>query len=82
MANDTRGIDLSVSLPGELIAIELIGLVRDIVAGMDDETRKKVWAWVIADVELWRRFWGVDTADEHFKTLRELLDIDEPVEPG
>lgn len=76
----TRGIDVNVSFPGERIAVELIGLVRDIVAGMDADSRKKVWAWVIADVERWRRFWGVDEDDENFATLRELLGLDD--EPG
>lgn len=67
---------LSVTLPGEGLAIALIELVRELSAGQSAAQKKKMWDWIIADIERWRVFWGVDNA-EAAKSLRELLGLPE-----
>ena len=68
-------IDLSVSLPGEQLAMKMIDLVIEISRGQSAAQKKKMWEWVIADIERWRKFWGVDSDPQ---SLREIFGLPEP----
>lgn len=59
MAND---LNIGVAFPGEMLAIKVIDLVLELSRGQSAAQKKKMWDWVIADIERWRKFWGVDDA--------------------
>ncbi len=67
-------LDLSVQLPGEALIIKVIDLVLVLADGQTAAQKKKMWDWIIKDIERWRTFWGIDTDP---KTLREIFGLPE-----
>ncbi len=67
-------LDLSVKLPGEALLIKVIDLVIELSRGQSATQKKKMWDFVISDIERWRKFWGIDTDPQ---TLREIFGLPE-----
>lgn len=51
-------LKVGVTLPGELLAVELLKTVQMLIAGQPPEVQHKLWQWYVDDMTAWRKFWG------------------------
>jgi predicted alpha/beta hydrolase len=66
---DAQGL---ISLPGEMLAVEIVKLIRETLADQPVGVKAQIWEWFIREMRRWRKFWRLDQDDELLREITEM----------